>query len=802
MAYLENIFIFVDAIIKDNMKLRFIIAAVVMTAACVSGCEKYDDTPLRTEINSLKDKIKTLEDRIDAMNSNISSLQSLVTSLNGKVFVNSVTEFSDGYLIAFSDGKTATITNGEDGNTPVIGVKEDKDGVYYWTLDGEWLKGTDGQKLRVSGQDAIAPKLKIEDGYWYLSSDDGKTWTKAGKATGDDGDSFFGKVSYDDSFVYFTLKDGTTFKVCRGASGIQEIVLIPDYADGSVDANDEYLLLRFRIVPESAAKSVAALDATFFNLQGTYTRTKADAGDLFQIPIVSITEDDGILTIKADGTVLSEQFRSVSLGASACLSIDDGITAVATNYFPLYSSGLTRNGHELVDLGLSVLWATCNVGAAAPEETGDLFAWGETETKETFSWDNYKYVNMSEEKLEKYNYSELYGPVDYKQRLEPEDDAASVNWGGEWRTPTLTELQELVDNCSFIHETLNGVKGYKVCSNKPGFTSNSIFIPEYEITPELKGAAFHSSMLCWDRPSLSFCFCIAEDGEIAFDQPERQMGLPVRPVCNSERRIPAEQIVLTPQRAITTDGTSKLQATVYPTSASDPYILWSSSNIKIVGVDANGYVYGRSAGSAVITATTIDGDRYAECTVTVVDPEAVDLGLSVKWASFNVGATKPEDYGDYYAWGEREPKTEYSWKTYKWGNYSDALTKYTEAQRTVLNYSDDAASYNWSGGWRMPTVEEFDELRLNCSWSIIELNGIRGNKISAKNGNWIFLPFASSMYYYSPSYLGEQGNYWTSSNYEFRQGIAWQLSTGTSFCSTTTLWKYRGSSVRPVRTAE
>ena len=137
-----------------------------------------------------------------------------------------------------------------------------------------------------------------------------------------------------------------------------------------------------------------------------------------------------------------------------------------------------------------------------------------------------------------------------------------------------------------------------------------------------------------------------------------------------------------------------------------------------------------------------------------VEPEYVDLGLSVKWATFNIGATTPEEYGDYFAWGETEPKAKYGWAQYKWGNGENkALTKYCNKAAygedgftdnlTQLLPEDDAAHVNWGGNWRMPTAAEFDELINNCTIEKTTMNGANGYLLTSKiNGNSIFLPMA------------------------------------------------------------
>ena len=139
----------------------------------------------------------------------------------------------------------------------------------------------------------------------------------------------------------------------------------------------------------------------------------------------------------------------------------------------------TNNGQEYVDLGLSVKWASCNVGATAPEEYGDYFAWGETYQKRYYYWDNYKYCNGTNESLTKYCTKTSCGEfafVDNKTTLDLTDDAARVNWGGTWRMPTAEESEELMneENCTWIWTTKNGVNGLKITSRKNG---NFIFLP-------------------------------------------------------------------------------------------------------------------------------------------------------------------------------------------------------------------------------------------------------------------------------------------------------------------------------------
>ena len=197
---------------------------------------------------------------------------------------------------------------------------------------------------------------------------------------------------------------------------------------------------------------------------------------------------------------------------------------------------------------------------------------------------------------------------------------------------------------------------------------------------------------------------------------------------------------------------------------------------------------------------------------TTNDHEYVDLGLSVKWATCNVGASKPEEYGDYFAWGETEPKEHYNWSTYKWCNGSyTTLTKYntssdygTVDNKTTLDLSDDAARANWGGGWRMPTEAELYELSEQCTWTWTTQNGVNGCEVtSKKNGRSIFLPVAGGYVNDSlPNNAGSYGYYWSSSlhaDYSHYSNEAYRLCFGSSIMIHHG-YNYRrfGLSVRPV----
>ena len=185
------------------------------------------------------------------------------------------------------------------------------------------------------------------------------------------------------------------------------------------------------------------------------------------------------------------------------------------------------------------------------------------------------------------------------------------------------------------------------------------------------------------------------------------------------------------------------------------------------------------------------------------DSRAIDLGLSVKWASCNVGATAPEEYGGYYAWGETEEKSDYSWDTYKYCNSTSTLilmTKYctsvaygTVDNKTTLEPTDDVATVKWGGNWRMPTGAEQDELRNSCTWEWTTLNGVNGYRVTGPNGNSIFLP-AGSRY----GNQGSIGGYWSSSLNSSYSSYACYLNFFSSNYIRNNNSRYYGLTVRPV----
>ena len=554
----------------------------------------------------------------------------------------------------------------------------------------------------------------------------------------------------------------------------------------------------------------------------------------------------------ADGTWTTISQGSTTPLESSTSRYKNGRVLIFGNHHP-------QPTHEYVDLGLSVNWATFNVGAENPWDFGDYYAWGETETKPIFSWTNYKfhaggdsYNNVS---FSKYNTDSSRGTVDNKTTLDPDDDVAHVKWGGNWRMYTKAEQDELIDNCTWIwydkgNTEFNGVAGYKVTSNVPGYTDRFIFLPTtgyinftYLNWHGTNGYSWSSSLITDDvRYAWGLGFESRGKGWIYGD---RKSGRTVRPVCPSEEWLNTVSITLnSSSESIELGKTYTLTAAVkHGDEIIDREVTWVSSDPSIASVGETGVVTGKAAGSATITATCLG--KTATCTITVTEQqngnesgyEYVDLGLSVKWATFNVGATKPEEYGDYYAWGETEPYYEagyaydnpqthwksdksvgYSWTDYRfrtdgdtWDNvkfnkYNTDSNKGTVDNKTTLDPEDDVAHVLWKGNWRMPTNEELVELRSKCTWKWTTQNGVDGYLVTSNKTGFtnrsIFLPATGWYLKTNINMVGSYGCYWSSSLDTDKSYNVRGLFFSSGFCSTSGDYRCYGFQVRPVCPSE
>ena len=435
-----------------------------------------------------------------------------------------------GYTITFSNHDPITIyhgkdgkdgqngANGQNGTSPVVGVAQ-SGGVYYWTLNGEWLLDADGNKLPVSGKDGangengqngsngqngVTPQLKIENDYWWISYDNGNTWTQLGKAKGEDGengqngakgdkgdtgdkgdkgdkgdagDSMFQSVTQDADNVYFTLADGTVITIAKGGSGADDggyiftITYMPNGGTG-----------------EMVVDTVVYGDSYTIRGYGLYTK------DDYYVNGWN-TEPNGSGVDFALGKVINGVTRNITLYAQWRYCVE--------------------NGYVWIDLGLSVKWATCNVGANKPEEYGDYYAWGETSPKSNYNSSTYTYSSNT---------------------LPLNKDAAAVNMGGSWRMPTKAEQDELLSKCTWEWTTNYNGTGVAGLIGTSRINGNSIFLPAagYRNGSGLDYAGSHgnywSGSLSTSNSSCAYCLSFSSAGVNWSSSYSRYYGLPVRGV--------------------------------------------------------------------------------------------------------------------------------------------------------------------------------------------------------------------------------------------------------------------------------
>ena len=365
------------------------------------------------------------------------------------------------------------------------------------------------------------------------------------------------------------------------------------------------------------------------------------------------------------------------------------------------------DNHEYVDLGLpsGTLWATCNVGASSPEEYGDYFAWGETEPKDNYDWNTYKWYNHDIRDYTKYHLDYAYYdesgnyhsvPADGNTVLDPEDDAAYVNWSPLWRMPTGEQQRELVEKCTWTWTTSNGVIGQLVT----GPNGNTIFLPAagHRTVDSLDDAG--SGGFYWSRT-------IVEDWY---------------------------------HRAYT------LYLNSGGVSCSSGILRIDGGSVRAVRMPEENHEY--------VDLGLPSGTLWATCNIGADAPE--EYGHYFAW-----GETERKETFTWenYKWceGSFDTMTKYCTDS---GYGSNGFTD----GKMELDPEDDAAYVNWGPSWRMPTHEQQRELVEQCTWIGETRNGLKGQLITGPNGYTIFLPASRSSVPESPYNTGTWGTwafYWS-----------------------------------------
>ena len=346
-------------------RLAFFLLIVATFATTFYSCKTNTDD-LWDSIHQLDGRVTSLEDLCKQMNGNISSLQKLVQALQDNNSITKVTPIKEGekvtgYTISFLKGEPITIYHGEkgdkgeqgdkgnDGTTPVITVDQDGE-TYYWKVNGEWLTDKKGNKIPTTGedgQDAVSPQLEIRNGRWFLFN--GETWTDMGQATGDagkDGDSFFESVEEKEGYVEFTLPSGPVLTIPKNTlsivNGIKSVSYIPRYDDGKATVAgtskaDSYIELDFEISPKESADLLAEYDGVV-SVQGVYTSIRTRAIDFIQFPVLAVSAENGILSLKVSGENLDDIFFAGTQGVQVALKLEDSESTYISDYIGVVPS--------------------------------------------------------------------------------------------------------------------------------------------------------------------------------------------------------------------------------------------------------------------------------------------------------------------------------------------------------------------------------------------------------------------------------------------------------------------------------
>lgn len=742
-------------LININIMKKLFFFALMMLA--FAGC--YDDTALWDQIKDHEARILKLETLCNQMNTNIASIQTIVNALQDKDYVTNVAPIKEngketGYTITFSKSGSVTIYHGQDGKdgangqdgqdgkdgkdgyTPVIGVKQDGDGAYYWTVDGNWLTDAAGNRIPTTGKDGadgtdgkdgangtdgkdgadgadgndgqdgadgVTPQLKIEESYWYISYNNGQTWDMLGKAVGEDGkdgaagadgkdgDSFFKSVTQDDDNIYITLADGTEFTLPKVKPESVIIALNKVYEDFVVFKGE---------VPNLSVDFSATV---YYSMNKDLTLHKYENK-------ASVTElSNNSFTILIDGLkrdVKYYYFTEVRYNGSVIYS--EVSTFVIGGYLDEY--GICHGAG--IKIG-ETIWAPVNCGYHASDfKYGKLYQWGR------------KYGQ---------GYSESYGEVspsisnervslEVGQRLSSADvffqtqydwldEENNLLWNAGtdsdpvkteydpcpdgWRVPSVKELDSL-ESCSSLVTNEDGQNGvwFKDYHSVSEAFNKVIFLPASGMRLFSNGESClrNERGYYWSSAPPGYysvnVLSLGERGGGMYSGERRSNAYSVRCVRDNKAPVEIVSIKIAPTSLnLNVNESSLLSVVIIPAGAVDCEIVWSSSDHSVASVDQTGKVVAIKAGTTTITAMA--GNMTAKCEVVVeyyadyIDEYGVNYGRGIKignttWAPVNCGY-HPSDYqyGKLYQWGRKYGQG-YSSDIYDLdlhyiGKYSDAI---------------------------------------------------------------------------------------------------------------------------------
>lgn len=440
---------------------------------------------------------------------------------------------------------------------------------------------------------------------------------------------------------------------------------------------------------------------------------------------------------------------------------------------------------EPINLGLpsGTLWASYNVGAFAREDYGHYFAWGETTEKDVYNESTYEFCKNG-------SYTDIGDDIGGTKF-----DVAHMRWGDNWMMPNKDMVKELYENCTSKWTTQNGVYGTEFT----GPNGATIFLPaagcrkdDQLVSSGVWGDYWSSSAsrsYTYSAYELYFKDGLVNCDYIYNDNPSyRISGRTVRPV------IPGLFLSSTVPFSIL-EGRSKTITVVY---GSGNYG-FEVDKEGIVSVNINGStitITGEQVGNVIVTIKDSNGNKANISVAVNAVPVMKDLGLpsGTKWASFNIGSNNPEDFGNYYAWGDSEVKEAYNVSTYE--HCKNGV--YAKIGNDIRGTQYDTAREIWGGEWMMPSTAQFNELINNCTSKWGTLNGVYGKLFTSKiNGESIFFP-AAGYHGNNVGSIGEYGYYWSGNLSPDDIVKAYNLAVKNGNSTLPVNSRYFGFTIRPV----
>ena len=522
----------------------------------------------------------------------------------------------------------------------------------------------------------------------------------------------------------------------------------PVYKTNATSADGQPMYVRTLVAAKQydGQTETDTLKATVRGLAGT---TGTTVGFSYSTDKTFATDTKVTVAKTTDG-----QFSYVFSGA------EPGVTTyyrafVCSNGEYYYGNTLKVDAVGLVDLGLSVLWANVDIGAASDDSHGNFYRWGATKP---FMGDNGNYYTGNKD------ITPFSG-----------HDTATELWGDKYRMPTLAEFQELLSNCDVTPETSdNGVAGRRITSKVEGYTDRSIFLPNsgvfvYNSSYRYAVGTENSHWTSTNSTSDNAYRVMLGSDNGAYS---KNYGFPVRPVQEKLAVVYNNGFSRTMVDGVETDILEGYFKNISGTNQTAGFLLGESKTLdkdnklnQYNVTTANGTF--QQAVSGLIPgkryyfrAFAHDDSQWKYAPVDSFDVVGeVDLGLSVKWANMNIGSKIIANYGNYYQWGAKEPY------------YSHSAVQYYQGKKNITPESGyDTATELWGGSWRIPSKEEWKELIDNCTWTWTNSNGQFGMWVKSNKPGYtdrsIFIPAAG--YYWDGTWRTDNngsGDYWTSTFY-------------------------------------